>query len=362
MDSHSAEAMCSKIGGQEGEFRQFLEYIRPIVLENEVDETLTTLYAELGDWLEKPDLPATRRQFVMLYHSLIKWQREQVFSYPAEGRLQARTQYWELEWNCPVFTFQKPFAAETFERFPDLGGFKAINTVYSTVEHTRSSFMDARHSGDVRVHSRAGADKTIVVFTAKDYQFAGIGMTLFDRAVTEPLNANLVVFKDFNNSMFLAGLKSVGGFDASVQFVRDLLAEFSSTKIIGMGASSGVFAALNYGARIGINHIVALAGPTSLDIGLNSGTRPVYKKIYNDYKAGLIAYPELSEVLSGSDMQRIDFFVGGRNAYDMEQMEYLRARSDLVYPHVYERNGAHVLLDVTLSDGTLFEAINAGSA
>ncbi len=362
MGSHLAEAMCSKISGTEAEFRKFLEYIRPIILENKAEQTLSELHAELGVWLQKTELSATRRQLGMLYYALLKWRVERVFSYPAEGRLQARTQYWELEWNCPVFEFQKLFSAKTFEKFPDLGGFKAINKVYSTVTGTRSSFIDARFSGDVRVHRRAGADKTIVVFTAKDYQFAGIAITLFDRAVAEPLNANLVVFKDFNNSIFLAGLKSVGGFDASVQYVHNLLTEFAHTKIIGMGASSGVFAALNYGARVGIEHVVALAGPTSLDIGLNSGTRPVYKKIFEDHKAGLIDYPDLSKVVAGSSLNRIDFFVGGRNEYDMAQMQYLLARSDVMCPHVYERNGAHVLLDVTLSDGTLFKAINAETA
>lgn len=321
---------------------------------------LEALLDEINGRILQRGLTQARAPVVFLYQSLATWLLTGKFVAPWDSRMTARVQFWETEWFNPVLSYQKRFVAEAHQAFPRVLGFEVMGRVLGTIADGTEGYVDDRHK-DVAVWRRPGAEMTIVGFGGLNHQVNGIGWTMFDRAVASKLNANLIVMKDFQRRLYLAGVESIGDFQATVAFVRNILGELAGTKVVAVGGSGGVFGAINYACELGIDHVVASAGPTSLKIGESAEEKQVYQKIAADADAGLFSCPDLAERVNAAGMRRIDFFVAGKHEFDYAQMRNLADNCACVVPHVYEDHDGHAVIDRAIADGSLLEAFNAQS-
>ncbi|WP_375286539.1 hypothetical protein [Sphingomonas sp.] len=323
------------------------------------DAALIALDDELQSLLQLPPRALQRgaRQ-ITLYRSVIAWKRDGIFKPPFEDPQTARIQFWDLDAHSSDLEYKRQFIDHAAERYPNRRGFNMIRRVLTTIEKAQSRFRFG--SEDVQIHRRPGATLTIVGFSGIKGGFAGVGWMLFDRAVAEPLNANLVVLRDDNKRIYLAGIASLGDYSSSVAKVREILGEFADTRVVATGASGGVFGATAFAADLGVRHVVAFAGPTSIEVGEENEDRQVYRRISEDIEAGRFARIDLPTKVNNSAIERIDFFVAGQEAFDMRQLDALRSRCTKVVPHIYEDRSGHIVTDYAIEDGSLFEAFRAG--
>ena len=319
---------------------------------------LEALLEEIDARIIGRKLTPARAPMVFLYQSLVTWLLRGEFVVPWDSRMTARVQFWETEWFNPVLEYQRRFVAKAHAEFPLVLGFEVMGRVLNTMPEGTEELIDDRHK-DVTMFRRPGAKMTIIGFAGLNHQLNGIGWTMFDRAVASKLNANLIVVKDFHRRLYLAGVESIGDFNATVAYLREVLTEFADTRVVTIGGSGGVFAAINFACELGVDQVVATAGPTSLKIGESSEDKQVYQKIAADVDAGLIPCPDLVQRVTAAGIRRIDFFVAGKHAFDYAQMRNLADNCPCVVPHVYEDHDGHPVIDRCIADGTLLQAFNA---
>lgn len=320
---------------------------------------LIALNDELAALMERPRAELRRGlPQLRLYRSLIIWKRDQQFVAPFDDAQTAKIQFWDLDEHCSDLDYKRAFADATVGRYPERRGFRLFQRVLKTISN--SELYLHLDDADVHIHRRPGATMTIIGFGGVKGGFAGIGWDLFERAVVAPLNANLIVLRDYTKRLYLGGIESLGNYQESVEKLRAILAEFSSTKIVASGASAGVFGAINFSADLGVRHIVAFAGPTSVQVGLEDFDRQIYRRITEDMEAGLLQQVDLADKVNNSAIDRIDFFVSGKHKFDRAQLEALASRCDKVQPHIYEDLNEHVITDYTIEDGSVFAAFRAG--
>lgn len=207
---------------------------------------------------------------------------------------------------------------------------------------------------------RPGATRTFLVFTGLKLLISGLTGCLWDRAIAQSLGANIIICFDTSRRHFLGGIESIGNRAETVTFLRTLLEEFQDTSITAIGGSAGVFGALHASCDLGIEHVVASSGPTSLELGVADEDRQVYKKIYSAAEAGEIELVDLPNLVAASDIKRIDFFVGELSEFDMAQMNALRDKTDVVVPHLYDSD-AHSVIVPAIIDGSYRKAVTAFS-
>ena len=334
------------------------ERARLVVASKPDRAALEALLQEIDSRIVERRLSRARAPLVFLYQSLVTWLLHGTFVAPWDSRMTARVQFWEVEWFNPVLGYQKRFIAEAREAFPHALGFQVMTRVLDTIPDGTEGFVDDREK-DVTLFRRPGAKLTIIVFAGLNHQVNGVGWTMLDRAIASKLNANLIVLKDFQRRLYLAGVESIGNFEATVAYTRSLLQEFADTRVVAIGGSGGVFAAINFACELGIDHVVAVAGPTSLKIGEANEDKQVYQKIAADVDAGIIPCPDLVERVTAAGIKRIDFFVAGKHAFDYAQMRHLADSCPCVFPHVYEDFYVLPVIDRCIADGTLLQAFSA---
>ncbi len=269
---------------------------------------------------------------------------------------EARMQIWEYEYFCPVFAFQKAFLAQVGKDHPNAPGPAQFNQVCAHIGDILDDGRDDR-SQDVVVIRRPGATRTILGVSGLKGVISGMGWTMFDRAVTQKLNANLIILRDRSHLYYLNGVQSLGNLDETITGLRQLLAEFRDTRIVATGGSAGVLGALYLSCELGIDHVVASSGPTSLDIGVDEGDRQRFLVIKEMADKGELPYPDLAAKVSASGIRRVDFFVAGQHEFDMRQMQNLAERTDVVTPHVYADEASHSIIAKAVLDGSFARAL-----
>ncbi|MDE4276403.1 hypothetical protein PXK58_18845 [Phaeobacter gallaeciensis] len=269
---------------------------------------------------------------------------------------EARVQIWEYEYFCPVFAFQKAFLEQVVRDYPNAPGPSQFNQVCAYIGTPVDDARDDR-SKDVVVFRRPGATRTVLGVSGQKGVISGMGWTMFDRAVTQKLNANLIILRDANHLFCLNGIKSLGTLDETIAGLRDLLTEFQDTRIIATGGSAGVLGALYLSCELGIDHVIASSGPTSLDIGVDEGDRQRYLVLKEMAAKGKVPYPDLAAKVAASGIRRVDFFVAGQHEFDMRQMRNLADRTDVVTPHIYEDEANHSIIARTILDGSFTKAV-----
>lgn len=358
MSGGAAELKEDDAGEEATVWRSAIKRARRATVKDD-DAALVALDDELLDLMKMPR-PLVRRALprLALYRSLIEWKRHARFTAPFENIQTARIQFWELDTYSSDLEYLRYYVAEAVNRFPTKRGFASFQRVLSTIRESRSGF---KLSGtDVQVHRRPGATITIVCFADINGKYPGMGWALFERAVAEPLNANLILLRDSNKRIYLAGIESLGDYPASVNRLRDIIGEFADTRVVATGGSGGVFGAINFSADLGIRHVVAVAGPTSIEVGEDNEDRVVYRRITADIEAGRFPRVDLAAKVNASPIEQIDFFVAGQKAFDMEQLHALQRQSSKVRPHVYEELDSHIIVDYAVEDGSLLAAFKAG--
>ena len=295
-------------------------------------------------------------RLVPLYRSLLHWTLTGEFL-PCNTQIQgARLQLWHLESQWPALEYQKAFLAHTIASYGQQRGFRMFERIYAAVDGEKLSDFFDDEDQEFQIHRRPGATTTIIGFSGLNQRYAGFGWNSFDRTISHKLNANLIVIRDFQKRLYLAGIESVGRYPETVAYLKATLAEFAGTRVIATGGSGGVFGALNLACDLGIGHAVCMAGPTSLELGEDNSDRQVYQLIANEAEAGLYDKPQLAEKVKASALKRIDFFVAGGKAFDYAQMRNLAEKCTQVVPHVYEDWTDHIVTDLAVADGSLLAA------
>lgn len=270
---------------------------------------------------------------------------------------EARIQMWEIEHHCPIFEFQKAFTARISRDFPSAPGPREVSQIYQSLDHAMPTKLLSPEDG-IAVIRRPNANRTFLVFPGLTYLVSNLSPYLWDKVIAQPLNANVIACFDTSKRLFLGGIDTVGNRSETVSYIRNLLYEFRDTKVTAIGGSAGVFAALHASCDLGIEHIVATSGTTSLQIGLNDSGRQVYTKLFAAADRGEVELVDLVSKVSDSKIKRVDFFVGKQNKYDMDQMLALHRHSDVVVPHLYDSD-AHNIIVPAIVDGSYMKAIKA---
>jgi pimeloyl-ACP methyl ester carboxylesterase len=89
-----------------------------------------------------------------------------------------------------------------------------------------------------------------------------IPIAMFDRYLAA-LGVNAIYLKDFNRLFHLQGVVSLGdSFESTISGLRSLLMDMGTRRVYCIGASAGGFAAIRYGAELGVERVVTFAGQT----------------------------------------------------------------------------------------------------
>lgn len=336
-----------------------IERVRQAAMADD-DAALIALDDELRTLSEQPRKQIRRvLPLIPLYRSLITWKREGRFVTPFDDAKSGQIQFWELDEYCGDLEYKRKLVKAATTRYSEKRGFRMFERILATIGESVSRFKPDK--SDIQIYRRPGATMTLIAFGGVKGGFAGIGWMMLDRAVAEPLNANLIALRDTNKRVYLAGIQSVGDYPASVARIREIVAEFADTRIITIGASAGVFGAINVAADLGVRQVIAFAGPTSIEVGEQNDDRQVWKQIVADIEAGRMEHVDLAEKVKNSAIERIDFFAAGKHEFDMAHLHAIMDRNEaVVVPHVYADLDDHVVTDFAIADGTLMEAFAAG--
>ena len=173
---------------------------------------------------------------------------------------------------------------------------------------------------DYQIHDR-GAETTLVLACGNSHRF---GVELNAVAIwLESLPVNLVYLRDFNLSLYMAGVRSIGTMAESVARMRHDLDALGTKRLIVAGSSGGVFGALNYGDQLKADMVLCFAGPTSLAAGkLEASERPSYLRVQKMIEDGLVAEPDMRAAYQKSGI-RVRYFYGAEYEFDKAQVPTL---------------------------------------
>jgi len=340
-------------------WRQLLQKARSELYAPASRDAVAELQQELKAF-RRSSAPGGNRAELRAMSCLARWHLTGKLKPNYRNVSEARVFMWEYEYYCPVFDFQKAFLAQVVESHPNAAGPEQFKEVYDFVGDKVDGARDYRDR-DVVVIRRPGATRTILGVSGLKGVISGMGWTMFDRAVAQKMNANLIILRDQHHLYYLAGIKSLGPLNKTIKGLKKLLKDFDDTTIIATGGSAGVFGALYLASDLDIEHVVASSGPTSLDIGVDEGDRQRFLVIKEKAEKGELPYPDLAAKVAASGIRRVDFFVAGEHEFDMRQMQNLASRTDIVVPHVYEGESNHSIISKAILDGSFQKAfLNSG--
>lgn len=316
--------------------------------------SLRKLLAGIDAAIAAGGLPANSRVMARLYRSMAQWRLGDGFDAPFGNLTEARLQFWETEYYCPLAGYQMEFVRVGQERWPTINLFNGMVRIFDTTGPVQSDFRDTRNS-EVVTHLRPGATRTLICFAALNQNPLGIGWATFERAVARPLNANLFIFKDFQKRFFLAGCKTIGNYQKTIDHLAGLIRKYRNTQITFVGCSGGTFGALNFASQLDVNHVVGLSGPNSLSLGEGFEEKHTYQQIYQAASSGRIPFPDLIAQLRASRVRRFDYFISEHHEFDMIQFRNAADNLDIVAPHLYPVS-THSMTDLAIEDGGLLRA------
>src|SRR5690606_34892337 len=104
-----------------------------------------------------------------------------------------------------------------------------------------------------------GAETTVIMMCGNSHRF---GVELNSVALwLEPVQANLIYMRDYNFSLYLSGVRSIGNMEESVARIKQDIEKLGTKRLVLMGSSGGVFGALNYGQKLKADLVLCFAGP-----------------------------------------------------------------------------------------------------
>jgi hypothetical protein len=351
-----AERLKGSLDGEIPTWRQLVAKSQDILYRAESPEKLSAIHDELRGFIRGGGKGAKRPELRAM-QTLAEWRLTGELKASYRNLIEARIQMWEYENYCPVFAFQKQFLKKVSGDYPRAPGPKMFREIMENIGEVHSDEFVARNL-DFVVLRRPNAKKTIVGFAGLGGSLSGLSWTMFDRAIAQKINANLVVLRDRNHRFYLAGVKSLGNRQDTVAVLRQTLAGLNTPEVVAIGGSLGVFGALLLSCDLGVKQVIASSGPTSLDIGHDEGDRQWYLKTKEMADKGLIEYPDLAAEVARSKIERVDFFLAGQHDFDMRQMRNLADRTDVVVPHIYSDLSGHTTISQMIMDGSLLKLIS----
>ena len=117
------------------------------------------------------------------------------------------------------------------------------------------------------------ASPTVILAFCDRYHSLGAPLTAMHRWLGR-LPASLIYLRDFRRVHFLAGIPELGqDREGTIRALRGMIGEIGGRRILCYGNSAGSFAALDYGAALGAEAVLAAAGPTNLRPEFNAHLR-----------------------------------------------------------------------------------------
>jgi hypothetical protein len=181
------------------------------------------------------------------------------------------------------------------------------------------SFLDQPWS-DMQVVEQGGTT-TFVVFCAIGHRF-GVDLNVIHLWLRQP-GANIIYLRDFTKSLYLQGIQSLGDYAATVEKLRATLTKLGTRKIVCIGYSAGVFGALLLGRDIPADLVLALAGPSTIELGtLRAESRPHYATLEALRTSGKLEFPDLAKDYATNKV-RVRYLYPELNDFDKRQAENL---------------------------------------
>lgn len=212
------------------------------------------------------------------------------------------------------------------------------------------------HSVSVLYDFEADSDVLLMTFSGVGI---GIGVPFFEfLKVLNPHNIKKILVRDVHKSWYHAGLEGVSkDIDGSIPALRQLIAESGAKTVIILGNSMGGYAALLYGALLGVDEVLAFAPTTFADNWnriKNFDYRRMYKYLRNAPEPSRQYYDLVN--VPGIDQPEIHIFFDNKFRTDRAHAEHLARRHDNVRLHRYE-GGRHGVIKVIKQMGDLDKII-----
>lgn len=217
-------------------------------------------------------------------------------------------------------------------------------------------------AAEVQVVPREASD-ALVVFFCGIHQGLGIPLAIAHRWMGR-LPASLVYLRDRERDSFLGGLRQLGADRrAMVASLRDLAARLGARRILCYGTSSGVFPALLYGADLGAEAVLGMAGLVNTSAEFNAYLRSAWATARLREKFPEAAVDLRDRYGRGGTVPRVLLTFGDRHWDDRLHAEYLegiagvtllpveRCDTHNVTTELIRRSAFDLLLDWLLTPG-----------
>ena len=306
---------------------------------------------------DDPPRTAADQISIRLLLSMLNWRICGVFTQPFKSLLEARIQFWDTEFFCPLTDYQTAFLKATHHAFPNAKNFANFLNIFEAIPPNSPLMLEDRPN-DLQIIMTPGAKTTIFAFSGLRHNCLGIGWPTFYRAAAAPAGANLVVLKDLDRQLFCGGIRKFGDKSQTLAALRALMADpaFANTEIVFLGASAGTFGALFMAGTLGVKRVIGLSGPSCLELGVSNEDKAIYNRIMELVDAGALEYEDPTVRINDGGVERVDYFVAGFHEFDMQNAHNLLEKTHCTTAHIYP-SSEHSITHFCLEDGRLIAAI-----
>lgn len=113
--------------------------------------------------------------------------------------------------------------------------------------------------------ARSTTSTTVAVIFTGLVDRAMVPLPSLDRYFAE-LDISTIYLRDSTRFLFNSGISSISSdFSGTVDYLRRLLADWNTCRLVSVGSSAGGFAAIRYGLALGAERIVTFSSPTNLN-------------------------------------------------------------------------------------------------
>ena len=128
-------------------------------------------------------------------------------------------------------------------------------------------FVDDRDS-DLQLVPRDGARTVVLGFCGRRNRL-NMPLWLFQRWMAK-LEVSVIYLRDFDETFYLAGIRSCGSFAATVERLRQAIASLNADRVVCIGNSSGGYAALRFGLELQADRVFAFSGAVDMTPEFNT--------------------------------------------------------------------------------------------
>jgi hypothetical protein len=272
-----------------------------------------------------PGQPVARAN-LLAYREIIAFDRTGVVQGLAQNVAQATHQLNEIYTHALRFDVARALLTVYVARWPTA---RALGVALPIIGDTSGPFDGFRDNKDldVQIVAKPGATTTFVVCCGLRHAF-GVQLNVLYHCSLAKHNTNVVFLRDFSQSLYLPGIRSLGGLRETLKALRKTLASLKTQKLVFIGNSGGVFGALYYGARLHGDLMLLFGGPSSLELGLEETERQAYPRILALHNSSKIAWPNL-RVEYSRNKKPVWYYFSSGNRVDRTQAENLQGLANV---------------------------------